>query len=354
VLAVGLALASSLAYGISDFLGGLQSRSAALLSVLVVSQTTALVLLSVIVISRGEGPPGAVFLLFAALAGLSEAVGVAALYRGLAVGAMGVVAPVGATAPVVPVAAGIALGEVPTPLQVGGIVLAIAGIALTSLGRASGEAARGVLASSLFFGVFSALGFGGFFAFMDAASEGDVPWALLVARLTAVTVFVGAMLLTRSPLAVRGARLPAIASIGVLIVVADSMYAISSTLGLLGVIAVLSSLYPLVTVALARVCLRERVGRLQLVGIAACLCGVVAISGPAGGGIAWTYPTGAEGQIGQASLKESGTLSLSPRFDLGWEEEHIDGSRIRTTNLRNADAAPTDARPLADASGFGR
>jgi len=131
---------------------------------------------------------------------------------------------------------------------------------------------------------------------MDAASEGDVPWALLVARLTAVTAFVAAMLLRRAPLAVRGAQLPAIASIGVLIVGADSMYAISSTVGLLSVVAVLSSLYPVVTVALARVYLRERVERLQQIGIAACLSGVAAISGATGDGVAETYPHEAKQQ----------------------------------------------------------
>jgi drug/metabolite transporter (DMT)-like permease len=297
MLAIVLALASSLAYGISDFLGGLTSRSAALLSVLLVSQGTALVLLSVIVVSRGERPPGGTFLLYAAIAGLSEAVGVAALYRGLAVGVMSVVAPIGATAPVVPVVVGIVLGEIPTPIQGGGIVLAVTGIALTALGRSSGEVAvGGRLASSAFFGLLSALGFGGFFAFMDAASEGDVPWALLVARLTAVTAFVAAMLLRRTPLAVRGAQLPVIASIGVLIVVADSMYAISSTMGLLSVVAVLSSLYPVVTVALARVYLRERIERLQQIGIAACLSGVAAISGATGDGVAETYPHEAKQQ----------------------------------------------------------
>jgi uncharacterized membrane protein len=119
MLAIVLALASSLAYGISDFLGGLTSRSAALLSVLVASQGTALVLLSVVVISRGERPPGGAFLLYAAFAGLSEAVSVSTLYRGLAVGVMSVVAPIGATAPVVPVVVGIVLGEIPTPYRVG-------------------------------------------------------------------------------------------------------------------------------------------------------------------------------------------------------------------------------------------
>ena len=280
MLAVALALASSLAYGISDFLGGLTSRSTALLPVLLVSQGTALILLSIIVVSRAEGPPGGAFLLFAAIAGLSEAVGVAALYRGLAVGSMSIVAPVGATAPVLPVVVGIVLGEFPTQVQGAGIVLAVTGIAITSWGRSSGDAAAaGGLAPSIFFGLLSALGFGGFFAAMDAASEGGVPWALLVARLTAVTVFVAAVLLRRAPLAVRGAELPMFTLIGILIVGADSMYAIASTLGLLSVVAVLSSLYPVVTISLARVYLHERIERLQQIGIAMCLSGAVAISG---------------------------------------------------------------------------
>ena len=132
MLAVALALAASVAYGISDFLGGLTSRSVALLPVLLVSQGTALILLFMIVVSRGEGPPGGAFLLYGAIAGLSEMVGVAALYRGLAVGVMSIIAGVGATAPVVAVVVGIVLGELPTPIQGVGIVLAVSGIILTS------------------------------------------------------------------------------------------------------------------------------------------------------------------------------------------------------------------------------
>jgi drug/metabolite transporter (DMT)-like permease len=115
----------------------------------VVSQGTALVLASMIVVARGERPGGS-FVLYAAIAGLSEAVGVAALYRGLAVGAMSIVALVGgAIAPVVPVLVGILLGEFPTPIHGAGIVLAVAEIAITSWGRRSADAvAAGGLASS--------------------------------------------------------------------------------------------------------------------------------------------------------------------------------------------------------------
>jgi drug/metabolite transporter (DMT)-like permease len=276
VLAIGLALASSLVYGVSDFLGGSKSRSVPLLTVLLVSQTSALALLAAIVVVRGEGPPGGEFLLYAVLAGLSEAVGVAALYRGLAVGVMSIVAPVAATAPVVPVVAAIALGESPGALQGAGIALGIAGIAIISLDP-SGERS-GDVRTSLLFGLLTALGFGGFLVALDGASEGGVPWALLVARITTVAVFALAFVVSRPAVGIRRDDLPVLVLIGALVVGADSMYAVASTKGLLSVVSVLSSLYPVVTIGLARCYLRERLRPHQRVGVAAALCGAVTIS----------------------------------------------------------------------------
>jgi drug/metabolite transporter (DMT)-like permease len=263
---------------VSDFLGGLKSRTVPLLAVLLISQGTALILLSLVVASVGEGPPGGEFLLYAALAGLAETVGVAALYRGLASGVMSIVAPVAATAPVVPVVVGIALGELPSALQGAGIALAAAGIVVTAWQPLSGELGRPAVAASVAFGLLTALGFGSFYVAMDAASEGEIPWALMVARLTAVTVFIAAILLTRSRLTVRRADVPVIVAIGVLVIAGDSMYATASTHGLLSVVAVLSTLYPVVTIALARAFLNESVERQQRAGIGMCLAGVVAIS----------------------------------------------------------------------------
>jgi drug/metabolite transporter (DMT)-like permease len=295
LLAIGLALGSSLVYGVSDFVGGLKSRSLPLLWVLLISQGSALVLLALIVLGSGEDRPSGSFLAYGALAGLSEAVGVAALYRGLAVGVMSIVAPVAAIAPVVPVVVAIFLGELPAPIQGAGIVLALAGIAIISWGKRpeeqppvrcppGGVARAGrsrispEVATSILFGLLTALGFGGFLVGMDAASEGSVPWALLVARLASVTGFTTAYLITRPPLAVRPAELPVLALIGVLIIGADSLYAVATTEGLLSVVVVLSSLYPAVTIALARVYLNEQLQRLQQVGVAAALCGAVAIA----------------------------------------------------------------------------
>lgn len=297
MLAIVLALGSSLVYGVSDFLGGLKSKSLPLLWVLLISQGSALVVLALIVLGSGEGPPSSAYVGYAALAGLSEAVGVAALYRGLAVGVMSIVAPIAATAPVVPVVVAIFLGELPAPIQGAGIVLALAGIAVISWGTGPeeqppvrcppGEVAGAgpgrfrvtpEVGTSILFGLLTALGFGGFLVGMDAASEGSVRWALFVARLASVAAFATAYVVTRPPLAVRRAELPVLALIGLLIIGADSLYAVASTEGLLSVVVVLSSLYPAVTIALARVYLHERLERLQQVGVAAALCGAVAIA----------------------------------------------------------------------------
>jgi drug/metabolite transporter (DMT)-like permease len=277
VLAIGLALGSSLVYGVSDFLGGLKSRTTPLLSVLLVSQGAALLMLVVIVAASGEGPPEGEFLLYALLAGLAEAVGVAALYRGLAVGTMSIVAPVAATAPAVPVIAAIALGELPEPLQGAGIALALAGVAIISL-QPAGGASPGDIGPSVLYGALTALGFGSFLVAMDAASEGSVEWALLVARLAAVTAFATVFLARRPALGVRPAELPVLALIGALIIGADAMFAVASTEGLLSVVAVLSSIYPVVTIVLARIYLRERIARRQQAGATAALAGAIAIS----------------------------------------------------------------------------
>ena len=128
------------------------------------------------------------------------------------------------------------------------------------------------------FGLLTALGFGSFLVALDGASEGSVPWALLVARLTTVTVFAAVFVVRRPRVAARRSDLPVLALIGLLVVGADSMYAVASTKGLLSVVAVLSSLYPVVTIGLARCYLRERLRLHQQVGVAAALGGAVAIS----------------------------------------------------------------------------
>ena len=275
-VAVALGLGSSLAWGIADFLGGLASRRLSVLTVLAVSQVVGLVLLLVVVALRGEGPPAAHHLL---VAGASAFVGVGALaafYRGLAVGTMAVVAPISATAAVVPVVAGIVEGERPSALQLAGIVLAVGGVVLASREEAEEGAGAG-LATGAGLALLAALGFGSFFVLIASASEGDVFWALLSNRVTGVAMLVGFALVLRPSLSVDRGDRRMLVSVGVFDVTANASFAVASTQGLVSVVGVCSSLYPLVTVLLARSFLGERVRALQLAGVALALTGVVAI-----------------------------------------------------------------------------
>jgi drug/metabolite transporter (DMT)-like permease len=208
-------------------------------------------------------------------------VAIGALYRGLSVGTMSIVAPVAATAPVVPVAAGLVLGQVPRFWQSAGLGLALVGLVITSCRPRSGPASTVRVGPSVGYGLLAALGFGVFFLAMGRASEGGISWALLTGRFTAVAM-IAAIVAVRAGRGhrptIHRAALPAIALIGVLIVVADSLYALAATLGLVGIVAVVGSLHTVVTMALARLRLGERLARIQRIGIATSLCGVLALA----------------------------------------------------------------------------
>ncbi|MEU1951328.1 EamA family transporter [Nocardia rhamnosiphila] len=272
-----LALGAAVGWGVADFLGGVKSRTIPLLSVLLVSQTTALGMLAVIAVVRRAVIPDAASLGWAVLAGAAETCAIAALYRGMAVGVIALVAAFAAFAPVVPLLAGMVLGEVPGVLRLAGLGLALAGLLIGSY-RAGRPDTSNRTWAGIGFGLLAAAGFGTFFVAMDTASAGDIGWALLTARLTAVGFLVAAVVILRHRVALRAAALPSLALIGGLIVVGDALYATASALGMIGIVAVLGSLHTFVTIALARIFLREELGRHQQIGIATALSGVLAIS----------------------------------------------------------------------------
>ncbi len=278
--AVLLALLSSFAYGVSDYLGGLKSRQVPVLTVLLASQAAALVAIAAtLAVAIGE-VPSARYLGYGALAGFAEVVGLSALYRGLAVGKMGVVAAVAATAPMVPVVASVISGDSPGPVQWFGIIVAIAGVSLLSLGGPGEEDPGSPSRSrvSIAFGLLAALGLGGFLLAMDHSAEGSVQWGLIAARCTTAGVFTLAFLAIRPSGELKVAEWGWLILIGLLAMVADSFYAVASVKGVLSVVAVLSSLYPVVTILLARFHLGDRLTGRQIAGIAVVLAGAVALS----------------------------------------------------------------------------
>jgi drug/metabolite transporter (DMT)-like permease len=272
-----LALTASLSWGVGDFLAGLRARRLPVLTVLLVSQAAGLATIALVVAVRGAGPPEARFLGYAALAGLAGAIGLAALYRGLAVGSMSVVAPISATAAVVPVLAGVLGGERPSVAQNVGIAVAVAGVVLASRAPSAGAHGRR-LAEGTGLALVAALAFGLLLAALGEASEGDPYWGTLTMRATSFSILVLAAALLRPSLAAARGDLPALLLIGVLDTAGNVLFAVATTKSLLSLVAVLGQLYPVVTVLLARVFLAERLAPAQGLGVVAAFTGVALIT----------------------------------------------------------------------------
>lgn len=272
-----LALTASLSWGLGDFLAGLRTRRLPVVTVLVVSQAAGLTTIALVVALRGAGPPDGRYLIFGALAGVAGAVGLAALYRGLAVGPMSIVAPISGTAAVVPVVAGVVTGERPGAAQAAGIALAVVGVVLASRTRAAhgGHAGR---AEGVGLALVAALAFGLLLVALGEASEGDPYWGTLSMRGASFALLVLTALALRPSFALRERDLPVLLLIGVLDMAGNALFAVATTKSLLALAAVLAQLYPVVTVLLARVILGERISRGQGIGVVGAFAGVALIT----------------------------------------------------------------------------
>jgi drug/metabolite transporter (DMT)-like permease len=250
-------------WGAADYGGGIVSRRAPVFGVVVVTQLVGMALALGLAALRGERFPTGADLPLCLAAGVAGGVGITALYRGLAIGRMGIVAPVtGVLAALIPVFAGFLIEGLPTATVQVGIVVAIVAVILVSRvpdeagGRAGlREALVGGVAIGLFGVVISRLGDGNVFA------------NLTVVRSTQAALVVAAIIVTRSAWRPASEAVPALAAIGALDMAGNSLYLLAVQTGQLAVAAVLSSLYPVVTVVLAAVLLRERVTRDHSVGI---------------------------------------------------------------------------------------
>jgi drug/metabolite transporter (DMT)-like permease len=275
VLAIALGLAASLSWGVADFFGGIQSRRMPVVAVVLGSQLAGLVLVAAVVAARGEGMPGGDFVVYAALSSVGGIVGLTAFYKALSIGAMGVVAPLSSTAAVIPLVVGLATGDRPSALQGAGVAVAIAGVLLAS--REAGEHG-GSVSKGAGLALVSAVGFGCFFLAIDKASDSDVLWAVCVNRTVSVCLLGLALLATRPTLGLHPADMRMLALVGVLDILANGLFALAATKGLVSVVSVLASLYPVITVLLARVVLKERLRGVQRLGAVLALAGAALIS----------------------------------------------------------------------------
>jgi drug/metabolite transporter (DMT)-like permease len=275
--AVLLALCASLAWGFADFGAGAATRRLPVFVVAAVSQIAGLVFVGAIVLATADKALSPRQFAWAAFAGVVGITGLSFFYRALAMGTMGIVGPITATAAVVPVAYGLGNGERPSTLQGIGVGLAVVGVIAASLERLPEGGGRRI-GVGVGFALAAAFSFGWSLVGLSRAAPGGVAWATLTMRMAAVPIaLVLALALQRRPPGSSRAWLLLI-GVGVTDAGATLLYGVASTKGLLSVVAVLSSLYPIVIVVLARLLLAERVARAQLAGVAVALAGVALIS----------------------------------------------------------------------------
>jgi drug/metabolite transporter (DMT)-like permease len=202
-------------------------------------------------------------------------VGLAAFYQGMAAGAISIVAPIAGAGAVIPVAVGVATGDHPSALQAVGFTAAIAGVVLSSWDRRPGGSRW---ATGAGFGVVAMVTFGLYFVFLHRAATDDFLWpAFLFRCMSTSLVWIGLLVLRPSTRGVGSAFL-ALALIGIFDTGGNTLYAAASSYGDLSATSVLASLYPVVTVLLARYRLHERVHRVQELGIALTVAGIVLVS----------------------------------------------------------------------------
>lgn len=279
-----LALASAVSWGFSDFFGGILSRRMHTSTVLFISQGWGLVAITIVFVTTGTALPATETLVQGGLAGLVGASGIAAFYRALAIGMVSLVAPIAATGVAVPVVVGLLRGEEVSAFAMVGIGAASLGIILASVAPSSHAVSITPTATdrSIPLAIIAAIGFGAFFTLFADASRGGLIGASLAQRTTSVVLLGTAWLIIRARRDPTTTPVPwpqplrmgiGLALTGVLDIAANVLFGLASTTGLLSIAAVISSLYPIVTVLLARVVLRERLGRLQQLGTILALSG---------------------------------------------------------------------------------
>jgi drug/metabolite transporter (DMT)-like permease len=273
-LGVALGVGSAVAWGVGDFAGGLAAKRIGGMVVAGGSQLAGFAILLVLVLALHPAPPTLATLLLGAAGGICGGLGLAALYRALAIGNMGIVSAVaGVGSAAIPLAVGVTLqGDTLGPLQLAGI-----GCALLAVAAASGATGQGLGRISLLLAGLAAIGFGLWFVLLDLAAEHDQLWALVASRGTAA-VLIGGVTLPRAGRVALRASARLIGAAGIADVSASGLVVLAFASIPVGVAAAVAGLYPLVTMLMARVVLGEALPRLGMVAIAGAVAGIVLIS----------------------------------------------------------------------------
>lgn len=273
---VVLALTAAVCYGAGDFFGGFASKRVPAIAVALGAQIVGLIALAFVLpffpiaFAREH-------VLWALLAGACGAAGITLFYHALSIGKMGVLSPVTAVlAAALPVLVSRLLGERLTAAQIAGIALALVAIALISFSSENGV--REISTAGLRESVLSGFAFGGFYIFLSRSPGASGIDALAFTRLASIVMLAAVALATRTPVVRMRLSLGTILVAGIFDMAANVLYVLATYSGALALAAVLTSLYPASTVALARVVLKERLSATQWAGVGCALLGVALIS----------------------------------------------------------------------------
>lgn len=268
-------LLSALSWGTGDFFGGMLSKRAHAASVTLASGALGAIVMMVVAVLRQEPWPASGAVLWAALGGVAGAAGLLLLYKGLSTGVMGIVAPVsgivGVALPIL--VAALTLG-LPSPLQVAGFALALAAVWLLA-----GGSVHGMRCSMLALPVGAGLGFGAFFVLMAQGGSEGFFWPLAIARTASALALFPYARLQGAPVILNRALLPSAAAVALFDTGGNLFYLLAAQWGRLDTAAVLSSLYPAMTVALAWIVLEEQLSRPQWAGVVAALAAIPLLVG---------------------------------------------------------------------------
>jgi drug/metabolite transporter (DMT)-like permease len=260
---VAFGLTSAATWGIADFSGGLATRRTPVLTVVLLSQTTGLIVLTLVALASAERAPTVPDILWGAAAGVIGQIGLFALYRAMAIGQMGIAAPLtGVLAASVPVIFGAFAQGLPDVPHLAGFALALGGVWFVS--RSHGAAGR---PAGLGLAILAGLGFGSFLILIAQVRDDSVFWPLVAARVASISVMIGIALIRRPFTWPTKKATPLILLAGSMDVGGNAFFVLAEQAGRLDIAGVLSSLYPAMTVLLALFVLRERLARWQSIGV---------------------------------------------------------------------------------------
>jgi drug/metabolite transporter (DMT)-like permease len=272
-----LSLAASSCWGVADFLGGLQSKRVPVPWVLCVVEGAGLVVVLALIGATAEPFPGSRAAILSLVAGIGGVIALGCFYKALSIGTMSIVAPISATGVALPVVVGVATGDELSTVVAVGLAVTFVGVVLASREQHDDAEQRAAGKLSIALALVAALGFGSYFVLSDAAADDSVLWLLALSRIVPVP---GLAVLAWA----RGMRPPPGDAARVLVVAgtldcgATALYAVANTKGALSIVSVVGSLYPVMTLILARALLSERIRPLQQAGVAAALAGVAMIA----------------------------------------------------------------------------